>query len=122
MQIILGTEVYDKVVGICGKSQVLNDVKKLSSEVQTSHLEAFHSTLNQFHPKMTAYSYTGTYCRYNSFSICLKYFSWNKFCMFLGIYWQLLTSMRTSKEKQKKQKMAKFITAYIIQNTKMVKN
>ncbi|CAB4032315.1 Hypothetical predicted protein [Paramuricea clavata] len=43
---------------------MLNDVKKLSPEVQTSHLEAFHSTLNQFHPKMTAYSYTGTYCRH----------------------------------------------------------
>ena len=54
---------YDKIVAICGKTQMLNDVKKLSPEVHTSHLEAFHSTLNQFHPKMTAYSYTGTYCR-----------------------------------------------------------
>lgn len=62
---IIGTDVYDKVVAICGRTQMLNDVKKLSPEVQTSHLEAFHSTLNQFHPKMTAYSYTGTYCRYN---------------------------------------------------------
>ena len=59
----IGTDVYDKIVAICGKMQMLNDVKKLSPEVQTSHLEAFHSTFNQFHPKITAYSYTGTYCR-----------------------------------------------------------
>lgn len=71
----IGTDVYDKIVAICGKTQMLNDVKKLSPEVQTSHLEAFHSTLNQFHPKMTAYSYTGTYCRLYVviFNIFLQY-------------------------------------------------
>ena len=33
-------------------TRLLNDIKKLSSEDQTSCLEGFHSTLNQFHPKM----------------------------------------------------------------------
>ena len=64
-----GTDVYDKVVSICGKTQMLNVIRKLSSVVQTSQLEAFHSTLNQFHPKTTGFSYTGTYCRYRPIKI-----------------------------------------------------
>ena len=60
----VGTDAYDKVLAICGKTEIVNDIGKLSSVVQTSQLEAFHSTLNQFHPKMTAFSHTGTYCRY----------------------------------------------------------
>jgi hypothetical protein len=60
----IGTDAYDKVLAICGKTAIVNDIAKLSSVVQTSQLEAFHSTLNQFHPKMIGFSYTGTYCRY----------------------------------------------------------
>ncbi|CAH3153273.1 unnamed protein product [Porites lobata] len=45
-------------------TRLLNDIKKLSSEDQTSCLEGFHSTLNQFHPKMICFSRLGTYSRH----------------------------------------------------------
>ena len=45
-------------------TRLLNDIKKLSSEDQTSCLEGFHSTLNQFHPKMICFSRLGTYSRW----------------------------------------------------------
>lgn len=45
-------------------TRILNDIKKLSSEDQTSCLEGFHSTLNQFHPKMICFSWLGAYCRH----------------------------------------------------------
>lgn len=60
---LLGTTAYDKLKGIILKKSILNDVKKLSSDAQTSTLEGFHSTLNQWHPKMICFSWLGTYCR-----------------------------------------------------------
>ena len=50
--LISGTNVYNKMKQVLMNTWLLNDVKKLSSEDQTSCLEGFHSTLNQFHPKM----------------------------------------------------------------------
>ena len=54
---------YTKLSAIVNKPSTLNDVKHLSSEAQTSNLEGFHSTLNQWHPKMTHFSWLGTFCR-----------------------------------------------------------
>lgn len=42
------------------------DIAKLSGEHQTSKVEAFHSLIIQFAPKMYVYSYTGMLCRYVS--------------------------------------------------------
>lgn len=46
-------------------TSIQNDIKKLSPDAQTSSLEGFHSTLNQWHPKMLCFSWLGTYCRYS---------------------------------------------------------
>ncbi|KAK3742608.1 hypothetical protein QZH41_018324 [Actinostola sp. cb2023] len=45
-------------------TRILNDIKRLSSDAQTSCLEGFHATLNHFHPKMLCFSWLGTYCRH----------------------------------------------------------
>jgi hypothetical protein len=45
------------------KKRVLSDIAKLSPDAQTSSLEGFHSTLNQWSPKMLAFSWLGSYCR-----------------------------------------------------------
>jgi hypothetical protein len=58
-----GTKAYDKLNGILMKKSVLKDISKLSPDAQTSALEGFHSTLNQWHPKMFCFSWLGTYCR-----------------------------------------------------------
>lgn len=60
--VISGTNVYNKMKQILMNTRILNDIKKLSSEDQTSCLEGFHCTLNQFHPKMIRFSWLGTYC------------------------------------------------------------
>ncbi|XP_065061913.1 uncharacterized protein LOC135688816 [Rhopilema esculentum] len=43
---------------------IVEDIRKLSSDAQTSFLESFHSTLNHWHPKMTHFSWMGTICRH----------------------------------------------------------
>ena len=40
-------------------------IKQASPLDQTSFLEGFHSVVNQFSPKMNAYSFTDTFCRYS---------------------------------------------------------
>ncbi|XP_057713474.1 uncharacterized protein LOC130929879 [Corythoichthys intestinalis] len=47
---------------ICG-SKLLADIRRLSPVYQTSHLEAFHSLVNHFTPKMFAFSYEGMLSR-----------------------------------------------------------
>ncbi|XP_028408641.1 uncharacterized protein LOC114531189 [Dendronephthya gigantea] len=60
----IGTRAHDKLQAIIMKKTILKDVKKLSPDAQTSSLEGFHSTLNQWHPKMICFSWLGTYCRH----------------------------------------------------------
>lgn len=45
-------------------TRLVNDIKKLSPDAQTSSLEGFHWTLNHFHPKMVCFSWLGTFCRW----------------------------------------------------------
>lgn len=60
----IGTAAYQKLSSILSKKMLLNDIKNLSSEAQTSCLEGFHATLNHWHPKMICFSWLGTYCRH----------------------------------------------------------
>ena len=61
----VGTRAYDKLNGMLTKTSLVNDLKKLSPEDQTSCLEGFHATLNHWHPKMINFSWLGTFCRYD---------------------------------------------------------
>jgi solute carrier family 8 (sodium/calcium exchanger) len=57
------TTVYEKVCKVLKKTSLIKGIKKALPIAQTSCLEGFHSLLNQFAPKMIAYSYQGMYCR-----------------------------------------------------------
>ncbi|XP_028412039.1 uncharacterized protein LOC114534767 [Dendronephthya gigantea] len=46
------------------ETSFVNGIKQASPLDQTSCLEGFHSVVNQFAPKMNAYSFSGIYCRH----------------------------------------------------------
>ncbi|XP_022101363.1 uncharacterized protein LOC110984997 isoform X2 [Acanthaster planci] len=58
-----GTEETTQLYQILESTSLLKDIRKMSSTAQTSSLESFHSLINQFAPKMKAYSYDGMTCR-----------------------------------------------------------
>ena len=45
------------------KTKIKKDVKQLSTSYQTSSLESVNSVINNFAPKMCAFSYEGQHCR-----------------------------------------------------------
>ena len=79
----LGTPPFDKLNKLLTEKMLLNDIKKLSSDAQTSCLEGFHATLNHWHPKMFSFSWLGSYCRYSIIIIFIVPFSnvISPFCM-----------------------------------------
>ncbi|KAL9970830.1 hypothetical protein ACROYT_G023277 [Oculina patagonica] len=60
----VGTLAYDKLSSLLYKTALVNDIKKLSPDAQTSCLEGFHATLNYWHPKLICYSWMGSLCRH----------------------------------------------------------
>ncbi|XP_010790125.1 uncharacterized protein [Notothenia coriiceps] len=52
-----------KLNKVVSQKAFVRDVKKMSPSQQTYGVEVYHSIVNQFAPKMYAYSYTGIYCR-----------------------------------------------------------
>jgi len=56
--------VYEKLCSALTNNSLVKGIKQASPFAQTSCLEGFHSLLNQFAPKMVAYSYAGMYCRH----------------------------------------------------------
>ena len=59
----LGSVAYEKLYTALTKNSLVKGIKQASPFAQTSCLEGFHSLLNQFAPKMIAYSYVEMYCR-----------------------------------------------------------
>lgn len=58
-----GSVALYKVEKLLVNKRVLGDVRKLSSDHQTSSLEAFHSVVIRFAPKSVVYPYVGMMCR-----------------------------------------------------------
>ncbi|XP_056010401.1 uncharacterized protein LOC125682093 isoform X2 [Ostrea edulis] len=58
-----GSKASEKISDIILSNRMKRDIPKLSPLYQTSQIEAFHSTVNHFAPKMVAFSYYGMYCR-----------------------------------------------------------
>lgn len=57
--IMTGSKAAVKLEDILMSKYVLKDIRQLSSTFQTSSIEAFHSLLNHFSPKMFGFSYMG---------------------------------------------------------------
>jgi len=55
-----GSVVYEKLCTALTNNSLVKGIKQASPFAQTSCLEGFHSLLNQFAPKMIAYSYVDT--------------------------------------------------------------
>jgi solute carrier family 8 (sodium/calcium exchanger) len=68
----LGTAAHDRLESVLKKKTLLNQIQMLSPDAQTSALEGFHSTLNHWHPKMIAFSWLGTFCRYIQYAYFKK--------------------------------------------------
>jgi len=60
---LLGSVAFEKLCTALTNNSLVKGIKQASPFAQTSCLEGFHSLLNQFAPKMIAYSYVGMYCR-----------------------------------------------------------
>ena len=53
-----GSKAYEKLSDVILSRQLHKDMENLSLTYQTSSLEAYHSVLNHFAPKLLAFSYT----------------------------------------------------------------
>ena len=67
---VLASEAYEKLCTELGKKSLIKAIKQASSVEQTSALEGYHSVVNQFAPKMFAFSYLGLLSRYKCINIC----------------------------------------------------
>ena len=60
---MLGSEAYEKICSALNNTYLRKGTANASPIAQTSCLEGYHSVINQFAPKMLAYSYLGMLCR-----------------------------------------------------------
>jgi len=59
-----GTKACERLSSIVLNKKLCQDILKLSPLHQTSSIEAFHSLILQFAPKMLSFSFMGMLCRY----------------------------------------------------------
>lgn len=62
----IATKVCEKLHAVISTCQMKKDIPMLSTNQQTSELEAYHSVINHFAPKMIGFSYHGMQSRYVS--------------------------------------------------------
>jgi len=55
--------VYAKLYDALTNKNLVKGIKQASPIAQTSSLEGYHSVINQFAPKMLAFSYLGMFSR-----------------------------------------------------------
>ena len=79
--------VYMKVVKALTDDTLVKGIKKASPAEQTSCLEGFHSVLNQFAPKMIAYSYPGMLCRFVLMSVVWEIHEHNGMAVIVPPIW-----------------------------------
>ena len=58
------TKSSEKLTPLLTNASLIKDIGRLCPSYQTSSLESYHSVINQFAPKSTAFSYLGMKCRY----------------------------------------------------------
>lgn len=73
--LFLGSAVYDQLYSALTDNALVKGIMQASPLAQTSCLGGFHSGLNQFAPKIIAYSYIGLYCRWDINLYLIKRFS-----------------------------------------------
>ena len=61
--LLAGSVAYEKLCTALNKNFLRKGIEKASPVAQTSCLEGYHSVVNQFAPKMLAYSYLGMLSR-----------------------------------------------------------
>ena len=96
-----GTKACEKVLKIITSTYLRSDVRKLSSGMQTSSVEAFHSVVNHFALKLLSFSYEGMCSRYviSLVGQCYcKCFVPHTLHPPIDYYWLHSTSMRTAPE------------------------
>ena len=59
-----GTQSYEVMCDIMSNKQLISDIRKMSTQHQTSGLESYRSVVNYFAPKQLAFSFAGMQCRY----------------------------------------------------------
>ena len=63
---ISDTKATESLIELIVKPTFMRDIRQLSPLAQTSGLEAFHSVVIHFVPKMLSYSYKEMLCRYKN--------------------------------------------------------
>ena len=77
------------------------DVRKLSTQHQTSSVEVYHSVVIHFAPKLLVFSYEGMVCRYMLYTIlCLNHSLWCINIILLSIHQANLSSFAFQREQQ----------------------
>ena len=88
---LAGTKAYEGVYAILTAKALVADVRKLLTQHQTSSVEAYHSVVIHFAPKLLVFSYEGMVCRYMLYIIvCLIYSLWWINVILLSIYIRLI--------------------------------
>ncbi|KAH9384176.1 hypothetical protein HPB48_026169 [Haemaphysalis longicornis] len=58
-----GTDAYDKLRSIVSTKRLLDDIRQVSPNFQTSGVESFHAIINRFAPKALSFSSAGMEAR-----------------------------------------------------------